>query len=245
MSASTISPYGGHFIEPTEDLSSDPITVAMLRMYRDSSPAWRRAFSRMLERIVDEGMPMEEAMRRFGVAVGMTDAEARRNAAKAMSRIERTVEADPQLIDVAAAAIVQTGYVRNFGPPSGGPFYGPRRHGRLMRRRPERTPRGRVTEDAPVFSPRPSGRLRAAHLFRGCAAISRSFPKPHGKSMLARRAEALRASCLVIRQDWKQDWKRMIVAAVIVAMALGGAVSALWDSQRETVAQTGQADFPS
>lgn len=84
MSASAIVPTTG-FVEPAEDLSSDPITVVMLRMYRASPPSWRRAFSRMLESIVDEGMPMEEAMRRFGVAVGMSDTEARRNAAKAMS----------------------------------------------------------------------------------------------------------------------------------------------------------------
>ena len=50
MSASAIVPTTG-FVEPAEDLSSDPITVAMLRMYRASSPSWRRAFSRMLESI--------------------------------------------------------------------------------------------------------------------------------------------------------------------------------------------------
>jgi hypothetical protein len=84
MSASSIMPWGG-FVEPTEDLSSDPMTIAMLRFYRRASPARQRAFARMLERVAEEGMPTEEAGRLYGIELGLTDAHAREVVATAIS----------------------------------------------------------------------------------------------------------------------------------------------------------------
>jgi hypothetical protein len=76
MTASAID-LAADIIEAAADLSADPITVAMFRIYRASSPLQQRAIERMLQRIAEDGVPIEMAGRLFFVEQGWPEAKAR------------------------------------------------------------------------------------------------------------------------------------------------------------------------
>jgi hypothetical protein len=86
MSASVFN-LAAEMIEPIADLSSDPLTVVMLRIYRASEPLKQRAFERMLERIGEDGMSVEKAGYLFFLEQGWPEAKAR----AAVAEVELTL----------------------------------------------------------------------------------------------------------------------------------------------------------
>jgi hypothetical protein len=66
----------------------DGMTVAMLSAYRRATPAIKRAFFIMIQRVAEKEMPLTDAMERYWVDLGLSEDEARRQVQRALKQSE-------------------------------------------------------------------------------------------------------------------------------------------------------------
>ena len=66
----------------------DGMTIARIAAYRRASPAIKRAFFTMIQRVAEKEMPLNEAMERYLVNLGLSEDEARSRVARVVKQPE-------------------------------------------------------------------------------------------------------------------------------------------------------------